>query len=697
MSHTGTGKHQEPLKPKGNSRHIAIIGAGPRGTSILERINARLTQHSSKQALTIHIIEKSQPGAGAIWRTNQHRELCMNTLAAAVTLFTDSSCQITGPIRPGPNLYQWAKLALTRVSPKTTVTNFTVAQNIAKVFEQQKPQPSIAKYAAEITQMRPESHPSRALYGEYIRWCYNLAIAKLAQKATIVQHSAQVLSVTERGDSDELTLDNGDKITADATVYAAGWLPRQKTQAEEQLSGQIKASAQKLVWVPPASPADQDLSEIKPRKPVIVRGMGMGFFDTMALLTIGRGGEFVAGNAIPHGLRYRPSGAEPVIYVTSHRGVPYRAKTRYHALPPRAPQKLLREFAQSQAPRPIDFNRQLWPRIIGDACRDFITTYAQTHPANALTASVTVIHTAINDAVQKVVNNTATSATKDLQGHALLRQTTAEITAATMRFVANAEHRFNLTAELNPAAGLEFSNPESFQEWVVARVASDIAEANKGLESAIKAMLWSISAARAVANGIGTMGAFTAESRATGHALLASLGSMLGSGPPAFRSEQLLALADARLVKFIGPASSVTVTQTGFVAESPVVHGSKITATALIDAWMHPHSVAQSADPLTQSLVTAKRARPFTVRANDGTEVATTGFDIEAATGRLRGERGADQRFHIAGIPLDATRHETIISPMPGANPPMLRETDAVAQSLLAVAFAAAEFADGTA
>jgi hypothetical protein len=44
---------------------------------------------------------------------------------------------------------------------------------------------------------------------------------------------------------------------------------------------------------------------------------------------------------------------------------------------------------------------------------------------------------------------------------------------------------------------------------------------------------------------------------------------------------------------------------------------------------------------------------------------------------------------HIAGIPVDEAVHGTIISPMPGTDPPMLRETDRVARSAIRIAVAA--------
>src|SRR5690606_25480126 len=83
---------------------IALIGAGPRGTSLIERIGANLDDPAAPwhgHSLDVHVIDDAPSGAGSIWRTDQTRELCMNTLSHAVTLFTEASSTVAGPVRPG--------------------------------------------------------------------------------------------------------------------------------------------------------------------------------------------------------------------------------------------------------------------------------------------------------------------------------------------------------------------------------------------------------------------------------------------------------------------------------------------------------------------------------------------------------------------------------------------------------------------
>ncbi|MGW9022163.1 FAD/NAD(P)-binding protein, partial [Leucobacter chromiiresistens] len=83
----------------------------------------------------------------------------------------------------------------------------------------------------------------------------------------------------------------------------------------------------------------------------------------------------------------------------------------------------------------------------------------------------------------------------------------------------------------------------------------------------------------------------------------------------------------------------------------------------------------------------AARPRPFRIRTRTGEACETGAFDIDPGTGLLIHADGSlDDAVHVAGIPVDAALHDTVISPMPGTDPPMLRETDRVARSLIAVA-----------
>lgn len=630
----------------------------------------------------------------------------MNTLADAVTLFTEPEATVNGPIVQGPTLYEWCILARDgahgpdgAAGPLST----QIPPERAAAALAYPPRDSLATdYAAELAELRPESHPSRALYGEYLEWFFDRAIAELPDSVHVTRVTGQATAIEQRNGREAITVTlpvaNTTTVLTDAVVLSTGWLDRSHTRAEQTIANAI-ADHPGLTWIEQGSPVEQDLSRIAPGEHVIVRGLGMGFFDTMALLTAGRGGNFVPDEHAPGGLRYEPSGQEPILHVTSRRGVPFRAKSRYGGLPPRAAQRLLLGADWANEPRPINFDRALWPRIVADAFIAHAETLHRVHPEAFVGDPDTALEAltrAAEGAIRPVLDGTAPT---DLD------TTVATVAAATAPFIADEADRFDLAGEIHPATQ-HFDSPAAYDAWIASRVAHDLAEVDRGIDSPLKAGLWSISSARAVANRIDEFGGFDAESRANGAELLAALGGMVGSGPPAFRNNQLLALAAAGLVHFIGPAAQVTIDDRGFVASSPAVTGSEVVAPALIDSWMHFHDIRASADPLTQSLLAAGRARPFSIAvragaaregsaregsARDGSgrggSATTAGFDIDAPTGLLIHTDGTlDSAVHIAGIPVDETIRGTVISPMPGTDPIMLRETDRVALSALRIA-----------
>ncbi|WP_054726111.1 FAD/NAD(P)-binding protein [Paucilactobacillus hokkaidonensis] len=87
---------------------IVLIGAGPRGLVAAERLIER--QRKSNQFDQLNIVLTDPFGIGGrVWQTNQPHELIMNTNPDQITLFTDRTDQINGPIIPGLNLFDWAK------------------------------------------------------------------------------------------------------------------------------------------------------------------------------------------------------------------------------------------------------------------------------------------------------------------------------------------------------------------------------------------------------------------------------------------------------------------------------------------------------------------------------------------------------------------------------------------------------------
>ncbi|MEU3298611.1 FAD/NAD(P)-binding protein [Streptomyces sp. NPDC006678] len=293
---------------------VVVVGAGPRGTGVLERLAANAP---ADLELDIHLVDPYPPGGGRIWREEQSPLLWMNSMAEDVTMFTDDTVMLSGPVRPGPTLAEWAGLD-------------------------------------------GQTFPSRPQQGAYLRWVYERAVTALPAGVRVHEHRTRALRVggPREGRQQVVLEGRGKHLLADLVVLTIGHLDAEPDDEQRRLSA--FAARHGLLHLPPDFTADSDLSVVPAAEPVIVRGFGLAFIDLMVLLTEGRGGRH-------EGDTYLPSGREPVLYVGSRRGVPYHSKIGYPWEGERPP--LPRFFGPEQTRAllrrsgPVDFRRDIWPLI----------------------------------------------------------------------------------------------------------------------------------------------------------------------------------------------------------------------------------------------------------------------------------------------------------------------------------------------
>ncbi len=668
-------------------RSIALIGMGPRGISVLERL-AALTPQITNEAtpITVHAIDDAQHGAGRIWETDQTHTLCMNTLAGAVTLFTEPGASVHSPVVEGPTMYEWIQLLRdTDADSETSEAAVLSREFPAKValFNNHRPDESVLQeFAEEIVATRPESNPSRALYGAYLNWVYHVALALLPDNVTVINHVGRATSIAASDTSDTadiITITHSDGSTStvesEATVIASGWR-RPDFNSEETLLADAVSRNEELTWIQPGNPVEQAVDAIPESGDVLVRGMGMGFYDVMALLTFNRGGTFENTPETRSGLTYRPSGKEPRLLVSSGRGYPFMPKSDYRSLPPRSPHRRLQQALQAVADVPvgansIDFAADILPAVARDSFEDYFRTLARVQP-EALKVGVDEI-TAIIDAT-------------DLTTAAQANSTTAILDALSAATEHVSTQPFAPSRYFQPLA--EFSgDTRELTEHVADMMAHDIAEASAGHDSAEKAGHWALSSARKAVSIAGSQARYTRESRTGAYKEFMGFGQMAGSGPPLFRSRQLLALVDAGLVEFLGERPQLVIEDASGTADSPAAHPAFVLrsgqrearSSTLVDAWMHSPDIRRANDSLSKSLLSAQRVRPFV----DG-KVATGSPEVDPVTRRVIGTNGeVDPRIHIIGIPTYAQMPDTTISPMPGTDPLFLQETDKTVAAIL--------------
>ncbi|MEV0601418.1 FAD/NAD(P)-binding protein [Streptomyces sp. NPDC050315] len=527
---------------------LVIVGAGPRGTGLLERIAANAAELYGDRELDIHLVDPHPPGGGRIWRQDQSPLLWMNSTAEDVTMFTDDSVEMAGPVRPGPTLAAWAQ---------------QVRDGAVEVA------PDLAAAAGALG---PRDFAGRRLQSGYLEWVYARAVEELPPGVTVHEHRQRAVRVAgpREGRQQVWLAGRPDPLVADLVVLTLGHLGAEPPPEQRALSA--FAAEHGLTYLPADFTADSDLSGLRAGEPVLVRGMGLAFVDLMILLTEGRGGRYLTR---PDGeLAYLPSGEEPVLHVGSRRGVPYHSKIGYGWTGERPP--LPRFFGPAEVeallalPGGPDFARDVWPLIAKELGFAHYHRLFTAHPER------TAVHWA--DFEEK---------------YAATDHGSAALQALVAASVPDPADRLDLEALDHPLDGVRFASEAALQEGLRAYIQADLDRRHDPAYSPDQAVFLALLSVYGQLMRIGDRGPWW-------HGFF----SYLASGPPGPRLRQLLALSRAGVVKFLGADVSVTADASHGVyrARSASLPGAEVTARALVEARLPEPSVVDSRDALLRGL-----------------------------------------------------------------------------------------------
>lgn len=621
---------------------IMIVGAGPRGLSVLERLVAiARTVPPESGSLTVDVVDAYRPGAGRIWRTDQSGALRMNTVVGQITIFGHD------PEDPehdaGPSFFDWLQ----------------------------------ASEHPGHGELGPNDYAPRRVYGEYLSAAFTHVVASTPAWVRINQIRDEVVRISDENGGYSASLRDGGTRYADVVVLTTGH-PRNLLRPHEQELADF-AEQHGLHYIPGDSAADMPLDEVTKDDVVAIRGLGLTFYDVAARLTEDRGGRYVRDET--ETLVYVPSGEEPRIVAGSRSGLPFPARGVNQKGIDDGYQPVCSTAAQIDALRErhrdeheddrLDFKVEVLPLLMLEVHRSYA--------ANVIRQ---------RDGAERADEFLALFDGSQCTGPALveLRE----------RFGVGDLDLPDLDRLARPFQGMSYESIDDFQANLAAHLKRDLQEAALGnRDGPLKASLDVLRDLRGVIRQAVEHDGLLPDSQAWFDTWYTPRNSLLSAGPPAFRVEQLVALLAAGIVEVAGPEARFRGDESvgRFTIESPHVVDSLHQATWLVEASSPDAQLQLNASLLYSAMrgdgLVSEHLNP---EAGDSPERQTGGLNVTNQPYRVIDAEGRIRENMLAlGIPTEHTNWFTQVgSGKPGARSAFTRDARLIAEAALDQLFGAA-------
>lgn len=581
---------------------IAIIGLGPWGLCVLERIVDRVEETGS--AVCVHVVDPGTLGGG-VYSLDQPDFLVLNNPCGQLSL----SAAVSDEHRPyALNLHQWV-----------------TAQGYRWVGDE----------CRRTTAGRPietSDYLPRRLMGEYLTWFFDTMMAEAPPKLEVVRHPTRAVDVEPvTGGQEMVLLEDGTSIVVDHVVLTSGHTFNE--EAPDEPGG--------FRFLRPYPVAYFEQS-IKPGDHVAVSGMGLVAFDIMAALTIGRGGTF-AGQEEGH--HYEPSGKEPVLELYSRSGIPPSAKSAtgidstgdYQPVVCTPEALAAITHGPDGARRQADFRNDLLPLLLAEMQVRYHMHRAFRRGGNGA-----------GERVRRTLVAAWASGRFD------------EAVSALAGCLGGFDPSSSFSTE---GAWAHFETPEKYEQHVYATMEQDFAEAMAPGGSPVKAAQEVTRILRDDIRSVVEFGGLSLESYMDFQSNIRPQITRLDAGPPPMRIQQLLALMDAGVVRMrLGPSPSIVNGENGrpHLDSTRLTVPTSVTVDAVVRGHLDLPSLARSASALLTRLYFTGR---LTQLSYHGTQVGSVAisedfhpFDVH---GRLQ------PHISVLGVLTEGTRYFTHYLPSP--------------------------------
>ena len=605
--------------------HITLIGAGPRGLMLLGRlISWQRTRYPQRQ-LTIFLVDPYLIG-GRVWKIDQDPNLIMNTAAAQITLFTDQTVTGVGPFIAGPDLSTWAlTLAADYLDAHPEINNRSI----------------LMRQAANLG---PNSYASRALYGVYQQWFFDLQ--KYQAGTNIITYKQQTVNRLDKKAAGFTVTTDQESWQTDQVVMALGNLKNSLTRDQKALHDY--AQTHQLFYLEPGFPEEGDLSGIEAQSPVIIRGLGLSFFDLMSRLTEGRGGQF---QKAPDGLLvYHPSGREPHIFAGSRRGFPYRAKGRNQKGP----------------------GEEWQPHFLTPQQIDAWQTHGEV-------SGQTFWEALKHEAELIYYRLLLPQRYPEIDEAAFERDFIADPVATLGALPIAAKDRLDWDALADPTKAHPSGQP--YQDFMRHYLRQDAQEAMRGtktgpLTSALEVLRDMRDPIRQLVERN-----LLSQDQYLDFFLrwFNSLNDFLSIGPPALRIDQLQALIGAGIVTILPPGMQIKGIDGQFLLKTPSDPKFSLQAKTLLEARVPAVNAPTAQNPLVQQLLHDGYAHTYELQLNADKRFQSGAIAIDRQTQQLLDQKEHPQAgLFFWGVPTEGVHWLTTASPRPLVNDVSLKTAEQI-------------------
>jgi len=584
---------------------VCIVGLGPWGLCVLERFVDAARRHPTT-ALHIHVIEPARPGSG-IFSLEQPDYLVLNTPCGQHSMYPFP--EMLDADRLGKGFYEWA-----------TDMGYRWQGTACRVSDQGEA-------------VGPHDFLPRRLMGEYLEWFYQVLCAEVPGNASITHYQTSAVDIEPLpNERERVHLQDGREIVVDHVVLTTG-----------HIQGDAGSARDPAVTDP--YPVEGYLGSVRPDEVVAIEGMGLVALDVITALTVGLGGSYTTG--LGGSLRYHPSGREPSLYLFSRGGYPYCAKS-FGAADPAGDYRpaictvervsSLKQGADGTK-RQIDARSELLPLVFAEMELRYYTIAARAAHGSTVAGQV---HRELVDAW--------TDGRFD-EVRSLYATTYGSFRASELFFQGDRSY---------------YIDSDAYEAEIYAFVKQDVAAALvPGGTSPLKAALETLRALRDTIRLAVEFKGLTFGSHLDFQAHLSGRFARLVAGPPAFRSQQMLALIDAGVLKLpFGPSPDVLPAPgRGFTVRSTRLEKPfELRADRLVRAHVDLPSIDRSASPLLTNLMRRRRVRPVSFgHAQAGSIDLTEDFHPLGSAGKAQG------RLWVFGVITEGVRYFTLYVPSPNS------------------------------